>query len=218
MKYHFDEIFSILEKEIQGYQVPVVELYAQNKHVFHVLISCILSLRTRDEVTARVCKELFKVVNTPEDILEIGLPAFRKCVKSVNFYKTKAKNIFDLCNILVDKFDGKVPQSSEELLSLPNVGRKTMGIVMRYGHKLKGDYIPVDVHVHQLSNRLGWVKTKSAEETEQVLLKIVPKNFWHDLNTLFVTFGQGTCTSVSPFCSRCPIARYCRRVGVIKSR
>src|SRR3990167_9513950 len=103
-KYHFREIFSILKKEVKGYQAPVVELYAQNRHVFHVLISCVLSLRTNDKVTMKVCEELFRQVETPRDILKMGLPCFRQMIKRVNFYKTKAKNILKICEILEEKY------------------------------------------------------------------------------------------------------------------
>ncbi len=215
---NIDEIIRILKKEVKSYQVPVVELYAKNKHVFHVLISCVLSLRTHDEVTAKVCEVLFKNVNAPKDIMKLGLPALRKKIKSVNFYKTKAKNIYKICQILEEKYEGKVPETPEELLALPNVGRKTMGIVMVCGHAKKGNYLPVDAHVHQVSNRLGWVKTKTPEQTERALMKVIPKKYWFDLNTILVTFGQGTCTSISPFCSRCPISNYCPKVNVQRIR
>ncbi len=215
---HVDQIFRILRKEIKSYNVPVVELYAKNRHVFHVLVSCVLSLRTRDEVTAKVCEELFKHVDKPKDILKLGIPALKRKIRSVNFYKTKAKNIYKICQILEEKYNGNVPTTPEELLALPNVGRKTMGIVMTCGHNKEGDYIATDTHVHICSNRLGWVKTKAPEQTEQELMKVIPRKYWFDLNTILVTFGQGTCTSVSPFCSRCPISRYCPKIGVKKSR
>ncbi|HLD12582.1 MAG TPA: endonuclease III [Candidatus Nanoarchaeia archaeon] len=217
-KYHFREIFSILKKEVKGYQAPVVELYAQNRHVFHVLISCVLSLRTNDKVTSKVCGELFRQVDKPQDIVKLGLPRLRSLIKRVNFYKTKAKNIMIICEILVDKYRSQVPSTPEELLALPNVGRKTMGIVMQYGHRVEGDYIPTDTHVHICANRLGWVKTKKPEETEKELMKIVPREYWLNLNTILVTFGQEICTSTSPFCSQCPIYKYCPKIGVIRNR
>ena len=215
---HVDEIFRILRNEIRNYQVPVVELYAKNRHVFHVLISCVLSLRTRDEVTAKVCEDLFMVVDAPKDILKMGLPALRKKIRSVNFYKTKARNIYKICQILEEQYAGKVPMTPDELLSLPNVGRKTMGIVMTCGHMKEGDYIPADTHVHKAANRLGWVKTRTPEQTERELMNVIPRRYWFDLNKILVTFGQGTCMSVSPFCSRCPIAKYCPKIGVKRSR
>ncbi|MEK6904336.1 MAG: endonuclease III [Nanoarchaeota archaeon] len=217
MNYHFDEIFKILKKEVKNYNVPVVTLYSQNKHVFHVLISCLLSLRTRDEITAKVTRELFKNVNKPEDILRIGLPRLRKKIKSINFYKTKAKNIYNVCKILKEKYNSQVPKTEEELLGLPGVGRKTMNIVMAYGH-YKDGFIPIDVHCHRIPNRLGWFKTKTPEETEIKLKEILPKKYWWDFNNIFVAFGQSVCNPVSPKCSICPIFKYCERIGVKRNR
>ncbi len=216
--FHFTKIFTILEKEIKQYQAPVVELYAQNHHVFHVLISCVLSLRTNDKVTVKVCRELFQNVDVPEDILKLGLSRLKSIIKRVNFYKTKAKNMMSICKTLVEQYDSKVPLTPDELLALPNVGRKTMGIVMQYGHGKDGDYIPIDTHCNRIPNRLGWIKTKNATETEIALKKILPKKYWWRFNTLFVTFGQAICHPIGPECSRCPIRQYCPQIGVVKSR
>lgn len=217
MKYYFDEIFKILKKEVKKYQVPVVTLYSLNKNVFHVLISCLLSLRTRDEITAKVCEPLFKTVKKPEDVLKMGLPKLKKKIRSINFYKTKAKNIYNVCKILKEKYNSQVPKSEVELLELPGVGRKTMNIVMAYGH-FKKQHIPIDVHCHRIPNRLGWIKTKTPEETEIRLKEILPKKYWWDFNNIFVAFGQSVCNPISPKCSICPINKYCRRVGVKRSR
>ena len=215
--YHFDEIFKILKKEVKKYNVPVVTLYSLNKNVFHVLISCLLSLRTRDEITAKVCEPLFKTVKKPEDIIKIGLSRLRKKIRSVNFYKTKAKKIYDICKVLVKKYNSKVPMTEDELLELKGVGRKTMNIVMAYGHNKKG-FVAIDVHCHRIPNRLGWIKTKKPEETEIKLKEILPKKYWWDFNNIFVAFGQSLCNPISPKCSICPIFKYCKRVGVTKSR
>jgi endonuclease-3 len=135
----------------------------------------------------------------------------------VGFYKTKAKRIQEMSKTIIDCYSGEVPKSLDGLLSLKGVGRKTANIVMVYGHKHHG-YLPIDTHCHRIPNRLGWIKTKNPEESEQALLKLLPEKFWDDFNDLFVLFGQKICVPISPFCSKCPIEKYCKRIGVKKSR
>lgn len=190
---------------------------ATGRDPFKVLISCILSLRTKDKVTAEASRKLYEKAETPEEILELSIKQIENLIFPVGFYKTKAKRIKGICRDIIGKYKGKVPDTLDELLKLKGVGRKTANILMVYGHGKK-DHIPVDVHCHRLPNRLGWVKTKRPEETEQELMKIIPKKYWMDFNDLFVQYGQNICVPVSPFCSKCFIYDYCKRVGVHRNR
>ena len=135
----------------------------------------------------------------------------------VGFYKTKSKRIKDISKTLIEKYNGKVPYDFNELLKLKGVGRKTANIVMVYGHKKQG-FLPIDTHCHRIPNRLGWIKTKTPEQTEEELKRVLPKEYWDDFNHLFVKFGQTICVPNSPFCSRCPINKYCKKVSVIRNR
>lgn len=217
---HIDEIFSLLNKELKKYNEPVLSRKNRDEIVstpFTTLISCILSLRTKDEVTDKASIRLLKRYDTPEKILELSEDQISKIIFPVGFYKVKSKRIKEISKTLVDNYDSKVPEDFNELLKLKGVGRKTANIVMVYGHKKLG-YIPVDVHCHRIPNRLGWIKTKNPEETEKKLKKILPKKYWEDFNNSFVKFGQTICVPVSPFCSKCPINAYCKKNSVTKSR
>jgi endonuclease-3 len=216
---HFDEIFSALKQELRKYNQPVVSRSKQDiaDTPFVTLISCLLSLRTKDEVTEKASRHLLIKYNSPEQLVELSEQQIASLIYPVGFYKTKAKRIKEISQTLLDKYQGKVPDEFEELLSLKGVGRKTANIVMVYGHKKHG-YLPIDTHCHRIPNRLGWIKTKTPEETEQALKKILPSEYWDDFNDLFVTFGQTICVPISPFCSRCPVEQYCKKVGVSTSR
>ena len=211
-------VLKLIKKECRKYNNPIVtEISDLTKNPFKVLISCILSLRTKDAVTAKASKRLFEIADTPEKILKLRTKEIEKLIYPVGFYKTKAKNLKSICRDLKEKYNGNVPNSEEELLKLKVVGRKTMGITMCYGFN-KCSHIPVDSHVHQVTNRLNWVKTKMPEQTEKELYKIIPKKHWRNFNDLFVKFGQNICVPVSPFCSRCPLNKYCQKIGVKRSR
>jgi endonuclease-3 len=216
---HFDEIFSALKQELRKYNQPVVSRSKQDiaDTPFVTLISCLLSLRTKDEVTEKASRHLLIKYNSPEQLVELSEQQIASLIYPVGFYKTKAKRIKEISQTLLDKYQGEVPDEFEELLSLKGVGRKTANIVMVYGHKKHG-YLPIDTHCHRIPNRLGWIKTKTPEETEQALKKILPSEYWDDFNDLFVTFGQTICVPISPFCSRCPVEQYCKKVGVSTSR
>ncbi|MCH8003049.1 MAG: endonuclease III [Nanoarchaeota archaeon] len=212
------KIISLLKKEIKQFENPVAtEIGERTRSPFQVLISCILSLRTKDTTTGPAAKRLFKLADNPKDMLKLTKKQIEKAIFPVGFYPTKAKYIIKTCKKLIDDYKGKVPKSEKELLKLPGIGRKCMGIVMCYGFG-KNSHIPVDTHVHKLTNRLGWVKTKTPEKTEQELMQIIPKKYWHDLNNLLVAHGQNICVPVSPYCSKCPIRKYCPRIGVKRSR
>ena len=212
------KIISLLKKEVNNFENPVVSKMGEiQKDPFKVLISCILSLRTQDRTTGPVSLKLFEAAGTPKKLAEIPLNKIQKIIKPVNYYITKSKRIKDIAKTIIKDYDGKVPGTFEELMTLKGVGKKTAAITMVYGHK-KADYIPVDVHVHVISNRLGWVKTKNAEQTMDELMKVVSKKYWGDLNDLFVLHGQNICFTMSPFCSKCVIRQYCLRIGVARSR
>ncbi|DAC72269.1 MAG TPA: endonuclease III [Thermoplasmata archaeon] len=213
------EIFSALKEELQILGKPVVSRKKQDfpDTPFVTLISCLLSLRTKDEVTEKASRLLLTKYYTPEKILGLTEKQIETMIYPVGFYKTKAKRIKEISRTLLDKYKGKVPDEFEELLTLKGVGRKTANIVMVYGHKKHG-YLPIDTHCHRIPNRLGWIRTKTPEETEHALSKALPPEYWDDFNDLFVRFGQTICVPVSPFCSRCPIQKYCKKIGVATSR
>jgi len=216
---HFDEIFSALKQELRKYNQPVVSRSKQDiaDTPFVTLISCLLSLRTKDEVTEQASRHLLIKYNSPEQLVQLSEQQIASLIYPVGFYKIKAKRIKEISQTLLDKYQGKVPDKFEELLTLKGVGRKTANIVMVYGHKKHG-YLPIDTHCHRIPNRLGWIKTKTPEDTEHALKKILPSEYWDDFNDLFVTFGQTICVPISPFCSRCPIQQYCKKVNVKSSR
>ena len=217
---HIEEIFSKLKQELKKHTEPVLSRKKRDEiksSPFNTLISCILSLRTKDEVTDKASIRLLKKYDTPKKILGLSEEQIREMIFPVGFYKVKAKRIKEISKTLIDKYAGRVPEDFNELLKLKGVGRKTANIVMVYGHK-KHDYIPVDVHCHRIPNRLGWIKTKNPEETEEALKKILLKKYWDDFNNLFVKFGQTICVPISPFCSKCPISPYCKKISVKKRR
>jgi endonuclease-3 len=217
---HIDEIMAILKRELGGRQPPLVSRDKWEeipKTPFTVLVSCILSLRTKDQVTDEASIRLLKTYNTPKQLLSLSEEELQQIIYPVGFYRVKARTIQSISKTLLEKYDGKVPDSFKELLKLKGVGRKTANIVMVYGHH-NSDYLPIDTHCHRIPNRLGWIKTKTPEETEQALKKILPKRYWMEFNHLFVTFGQTICLPVSPLCSQCPINHYCKKVGVSVSR
>ena len=211
-----NDIVTILKRENKKYIVPIVTIVSMTKSPFMVLISCLLSLRTKDKVTAEASNRLFKLANNPEKILGLSIKNIEKAIYPVGFYKTKAKRIKEICKALLDDYGGVVPDEIDELLKLNGVGRKTANLTVTLGYGKLG--ICVDTHVHRISNRLGLVKAKTPEQTECALRKKLPKKHWLIYNDLLVTYGQNLCVPVSPWCSKCKIFKYCKRVGVKKSR
>jgi endonuclease III len=210
-------IIKKIEASLSGKAVPSVSQVAyDNPDPFRVLVSTIISLRTKDEVTVAASARLLGRAKTPDALLALSEAEIAKLIYPAGFYKTKAKNLLEVARIITDKFAGKVPDNEEELLALPGVGRKTTNLVLNLGFGIPA--ICVDTHVHRVSNRTGWVSTKDPEGTEFALMDILPEKYWIEINELLVRFGQFTCTPVSPWCSRCPICEYCKRVGVEKSR
>jgi endonuclease-3 len=183
---------------------------------YRVLISCLLSLRTKDETTAGASKRLFAKAKNPKQLAALPIRQIEKLIYPVGFYKTKAKRIKDIANILIKKYNSKVPDDLDELLKLHGVGRKTANIVITIA--FKKHRVAVDTHVHRISNRLGYVNTKTPEKTEFALRKKLPKRHWLIYNDLLVTWGQNICRPISPLCSKCKIRPYCNRVRVRTSR
>ena len=210
-------VIKILKKELAVGTMPIVSHLAENQRdPFVILISTLLSLRTKDEVTAVATERLFELASTPEEMLKVPLDKITKAIYPVGFYRVKARNIHHACMELINRFASKVPDDIDDLLSIKGVGRKTANLVvsLAYGK----DAICVDTHVHSISNRLGYVKTKTPDETEFALRKKLPRRHWIIYNTIMVAFGRQTCKPVSPICTRCPINEYCARVGVTLSR
>ena len=183
---------------------------------FKVLVSCLISLRTKDEVTYPAAQRLFKLADTPKKLMKLDVKKIEKAIYPAGFYITKAKRIKDIARVIYEDYNSKVPDTIEELVKLHGIGRKTANIVMVFGYKEPA--MPVDTHVHKLANRLGWVNTNNPDKTEAELRKIIPRIYWLDLNELLVRHGQKICMSVSPWCSRCQIRKYCKRVGIERSR
>lgn len=214
---HLAAMLGVLRKEVKEWPEPVVGTFTRGNHVpFKVLISTLLSLRTKDKTTQEASHRLFELAQTPAQMLQLSVLQIKKAIYPVGFYRTKARNILRICRQLIERHGGAVPEEMEALLALPGVGRKTANLVLTLGYHKLG--ICVDTHVHRISNRWGLVKTKTPEETEMALRKILPKRYWIEYNDLLVSYGQNLCVPVSPFCSRCKIRRFCPRRDVQKSR
>ncbi len=209
-----DKVLNILVKE-QGTSTMLSRM-GKKYEPFKVLISTILSARAKDEVTEVIAEKLFEKYPTAEKLAKADKKDVIKIIRRIGFYNTKSKNVINTAKMLLEKFNGKVPKTMEQLIELPGVGRKVANCVLVYAYKQ--DAIPVDTHVHRISNRLGWVKTRTPEETEKELEKLVPRKHWQLINDTFVSHGKTICVPISPFCSRCPIYGYCKRKGVEKHR
>ena len=208
----------ILRREVRQWQEPVVGVVAREsaRDPFRILISCLLSLRTKDKTTSEASARLFALAHTPAGLLKRSRRTIERAIYPVGFYRTKAKAIHAICRRLLETYEGQVPQSIDELVTLPGVGRKTANLVVTVGYQKPG--ICVDIHVHRISNRWGYVKTRTPEETEQTLRVKLPKRYWITFNDLLVPYGQNLCQPISPFCSRCKLCDMCDRVGVVRSR
>lgn len=208
----------IVKREIRQWEEPVLGVVAResNRDPFRILISCLLSLRTKDKTTREASARLFALAHQPATMLTLPIRKIERTIYPVGFYRTKAKSIHAICRRLLDVYGGTVPDSIEELVTLSGVGRKTANLVVTVGYGKPG--ICVDIHVHRISNRWGYVRTKTPEETEQALRRKLPAPHWITFNDLLVPYGQNLCQPVSPFCSKCKLIEYCDRVGVKKSR
>jgi endonuclease III len=206
-----------LAREIDGLELPAVEKIseASQEDPFQVLIGTLLSARTQDATTAAASARLFKVARTPQTMAELTVKRIEKLIYPVSFYRHKARHVKATCRILVDRFAGRVPATMEELLMLPGVGRKTANLVLILAFK-SAQNICVDTHVHRIANRLGWVKTKTPDETEQALYSATDARWWPSINLYLVTWGQNVCRPVYPRCGACVIGKFCPRIGVTK--
>jgi endonuclease-3 len=210
-------IIARLQENVKNWEMPVVSHLAEMGHdPFKILISTLLSLRTKDATTTDATARLFRLARTPEEMVRLPEPAIINAIYPVGFYRNKAKTIHHICRELMDRHHARVPDNLEDLLALKGVGRKTANLVVSLGYGIPA--ICVDTHVHRISNRLGYVATKTPEQTEQALRSKLPVRYWRDYNTLLVAFGQQICRPVAPFCSRCPVSGYCDRKNVEKNR
>jgi endonuclease-3 len=221
----WDAIFASLEKWRSGLYAdtkagedPSVSTIAEHyrQDPWAVLASTILSLRTKDEVTLAASKRLLEKAPSPAGLSVMQEKTIEKLIYPAGFYRNKAASLKKIAKILLTQYEGKVPASMEQLLALPGVGRKTANLVLTEAFDI--DALCVDIHVHRISNRTGWLKTKEPNETEMILREIMPKKYWKRLNLLLVLYGQNLCRPVSPYCSRCVIAKHCLRCGVDRHR
>jgi endonuclease-3 len=213
-----NKVLGVLRGKIKEWKVPAVGIVAEQAvdRPFETLVSTILSLRTKDKVTEAASRRLLARAPNPESLVSMSPVEIEQLIYPVGFYHTKALNLLATCRTILGGHRGRVPRTMEELLRLPGVGRKTANLVLTVGF---GDYgICVDTHVHRISNIWGYVQTRSPEETEFALRKKLPRRHWKTFNDILVTFGQNLCVPVSPWCSKCPIARYCPRLGVKRFR
>ncbi|MDD3374264.1 MAG: endonuclease III [Candidatus Omnitrophica bacterium] len=216
-KKRIDKIVCLLRKAVKNLSEPSVTLVGKKwNDPFLVLVSCILSLRTKDETTLLASQRLFELAMNPKAMLTLSVLQIEKAIYPVGFYKTKARNIKGMCKDILEKFGGRVPDEIEDLLTLKGVGRKTANLVLTEGYGKLG--ICVDTHVHRISNRLGYIKTKNPEQTEMALRKKLPKKFWIEYNALLVTWGQNVCRPISPRCTECAISELCSKKSVTTKR
>ena len=211
------KMLSILRKELPQWKVPIVGTFSHGANApFKILISTVLSLRTKDAVTEQASNRLFAKADNSKAMLGLTTGEIEKLIYPVGFYRTKARNVLKICEILEREYKGQVPDDLETLLTFPGVGRKTANLVITVGYNILG--ICVDTHVHRISNRWGLVKTKMPDETEMVLRQVLPKKYWITFNDILVTYGQNLCVPISPFCGKCKIRPFCPQIGVTTSR
>ena len=206
-----DDVVKIL-KEADQPKSDFVKLMDSFKDPYLVLIACILSLRTNDKTTYPATLRMLELAKTPHDMKGVKVEDLAKAIYPVGFYENKAKQIIELSRQIDEELDGKVPDEIEELVKFKGVGRKTANLVLSLGFNKPA--ICVDVHVHRIFNRLGYIKTKNPEETEFALREKLPQKYWIDINTLLVTHGQNVCKPINPKCAQCPIEKYCKKIGV----
>jgi len=216
--FDIDQFIAALRREYRHWNAPVITELSNkaDSTPFQILVSTLLSLRTKDQVTSGAAARLFRVAKTPEAMLLLSQKVIEELIYPVGFYHTKAKRLRDISRILLDSHQGCVPDRIDHLLELPGVGRKTANLVLVEGYDKDG--ICVDTHVHRISNRVGYVKTNTPDQTEFSLRERLPRRYWKRYNEMLVAFGQMICRPLSPFCSRCPVEAMCPRVGVGRSR
>jgi endonuclease III len=217
LDYDIHAVVKILRRAVRAWQAPyVTELSQRSRDPFRVLISTMLSLRTKDAVTAQASQKLFALASTPRRMVTLTPRQIEKAIYPVGFYRIKARNILSVCRELNDRYAGHVPDEIDTLIALPGVGRKTANLVVTLGFGKPG--ICVDTHVHRITNRWGYVQTSTPEKTEMALRAKLPPEYWIEINDELVTFGQNLCHPTSPKCTLCPLEKYCARIGVTHSR
>lgn len=210
------KVLKILGKKYSSTDKTTLNRMRKNPNAFKILISCLLSLRTQDKNTEIASRKLFEVADTPKEILKLPITKLEKLIFSSGHYKKKSRVLQSVSKEIIERFNGKVPETKEELLSIKFVGPKTANIVLAFAFGKEA--LPIDTHCHRIPNRIGWIKTKKPEQTEKELEKILPRKYWADFNAIFVQFGKDICVPISPKCSICPIEKYCKKVGVGKRR
>lgn len=218
LKKHAISIIEILQNATKGMVQPastsITQLYGRNP--FLILVSCILSLRTKDSASLPASQRLFEHAQTPQALLLLPTSTIEKLVYKTGYYRQKTRTILNICSILIEQYNSRVPNSYEELIKLPGVGPKTANLTLSEGFGIPA--ICVDTHVHRISNRLGLVKTKTPEQTEAALKALLPKKYWSEYNKLMVMWGQNICVPISPKCSICPLLPLCPQIGVTRHR
>lgn len=209
-----ETVFGTLKAFVRRWEEPVVGHYKADP--FTTLISCLLSLRTRDETTRGASERLFRLARTPEQLLALSPSTIERAIYPVSFYRNKTRVLRGVCRTLIEQHGGRVPETLEQLLAIKGVGRKTANLVITLAFRKAG--ICVDTHVHRISNRWGYVATKTPEDTEMALRRVLPRRYWRIYNDVLVAFGQHLCHPTSPWCSRCPIERWCPKIGVQRWR
>jgi endonuclease-3 len=214
---HVVPVLKSIGRAIRSMEEPAVEKIAEEtqEDPFRVLIATLLSAQTKDAVTAAASARLFKVARTPKTMAALTVGRIERLIYPVSFYRNKARHVKQACRQILDDFGGVVPHTMDELLTLAGVGRKTANLVLILSHASR-DNICVDTHVHRISNRLGWVKTRTPDQTEAALYKVVPRKWWPDVNLYLVTWGQNVCKPVYPRCRACVASTMCPRTGVTK--
>ncbi|HKZ34148.1 MAG TPA: endonuclease III [Candidatus Nanoarchaeia archaeon] len=213
---NISKVMDLLAEHFDYKERTTLNRMRKNPDPFKVLIACLLSLRTQDKNTEKASSALFAVADTPEKIMALSQKKLEKLIFSSGHYRKKARTLKHVSKVILERHNGKVPDIKEELLAIKGIGPKTANIVLAFAYGKEA--LPIDTHCHRIPNRLGWVKTKTPEQTEKQLEKILPKKYWPEFNALFVLFGQTICQPISPKCSQCPVRKYCPRIGVIRSR
>jgi len=211
-----EPVMKILSKHFNYTERTTLNRMRKKPNAFKILASCLLSLRTQDKNTEKASSNLFKFAQTPKEILNLPLKKLEKLIYCSGHYKKKARILKSVSREILKRFDGKVPETKEELMSIKGIGPKTANIVLCFA--FEKSVLPIDTHCHRIPNRIGWVKTKSPVQTEIELEKILPKKYWKEFNAIFVLFGKTLCRPISPLCSKCPIERYCKKIGVKRKR
>jgi endonuclease-3 len=209
------QVMRALSRAIADHELPAVEKIAKSRqrHAFHVLIGTLLSARTQDATTAAASERLFRAADSPAAMATLTPRQIEKLIYPVSFYRNKARHVRQTSRLLLQRHGGRVPGTMEALLTLPGVGRKTANLVLILAFASR-DNICVDTHVHRISNRLGWVRTRTPDETELALYRVADRRWWADINLYLVTWGQNVCRPIRPRCAACVISRGCPRVGV----